>query len=164
MKYYIQSYVDLITNSSTSIFTWATNPKAIEDIINAILKTVKSKLTCKDLFTIEVEYDTDIYEFWDDYIEIAQKEANNHPELKALLVNTDSREAKELIYSYLIKNNLAKDLNAMAEKFNEDALYKDRCPYSSHYVIKSKNPKNKEFALVLNKINDLFNYDAMYNG
>lgn len=51
MKYIIQSYVDLITNSSTSVFTWATSPEAVKEIINAVLKSAGSDLTCDDLFT-----------------------------------------------------------------------------------------------------------------
>ena len=39
MEYIIQSYVDLITNSSTSVFTWATSPEAVKEIINAVLKS-----------------------------------------------------------------------------------------------------------------------------
>lgn len=42
MKYIIQSYVDLITNSSTSVFTWASSPEAVKEIINAVLKSAGS--------------------------------------------------------------------------------------------------------------------------
>lgn len=53
----IQSYIDLITNSSTSVFQCANNIEGVKDIINAVLKASGSNLTCDDLFNIELHYD-----------------------------------------------------------------------------------------------------------
>ena len=74
MKYIIQSYVDLITNSSTSVFTWATSPEAVKEIINAVLKSAGSDLTCDDLFTIKVEYNLEVGDTDGWYVDEAKEE------------------------------------------------------------------------------------------
>ena len=65
----------------------------------------------------------------------------------------------EKIYEYLIKNYNAKTLDEYAEEYNENS---DDWRYSSSYVIKAKNPKNKKYEEALCMINNLFDYDACY--
>ncbi|MGM9530641.1 hypothetical protein, partial [Intestinibacter sp.] len=65
----IQSYIDLITNSSTSVFQWANSVKGVKDIINAILKSAGSDLTCDDLFNITIHYCIDISDAMDYYFD-----------------------------------------------------------------------------------------------
>ena len=50
----VHSVVDLITNSSTTIYVTATNSTVtfVKDIINLFLKSANSPYTCDDLFTV----------------------------------------------------------------------------------------------------------------
>ena len=57
----IHSIIDIITNSSTMIFTWM-NDDAIEkafELLDEILKLGDSTKTAKDLFDIKILYDID---------------------------------------------------------------------------------------------------------
>lgn len=53
----MHSFVDIITNSSTEIYVAATNKtiKTLKSLIDNLLKLGKSKSTCDDLFTIEID-------------------------------------------------------------------------------------------------------------
>lgn len=55
----MHSFVDLITNSSTEIYIEATEKtiESIKALVDNILKLGNSKLTCDDLFTIELNPD-----------------------------------------------------------------------------------------------------------
>ena len=67
----IQSYIDLITNSSTSVFQWAYNIEGVKDIINAVLKASGSNLSCDDLFKIYSHYNINIYDAKKFYYDLA---------------------------------------------------------------------------------------------
>jgi len=65
-KIKLHSVTDLITNSSTTIFTYSDNSiEPLKEMINEILKTFNIDQTCDDMFDIIVlcsnEYD---YEYW----------------------------------------------------------------------------------------------------
>ena len=55
---HVHSFVDLITNSSSETFINASGSavKSIKDLVDGMLKLTDSKLTCDDLFTIEIVY------------------------------------------------------------------------------------------------------------
>ncbi len=173
MKYIIQSYVDLITNSSTSVFTWATSPEAVKEIINAVLKSAGSDLTCDDLFTIKVEYNLEVGDTDGWYVDEAKEEIEEnpgkHPDLEELLKNYDDKVSKRLwsdasdveekIYHYMVNNCGSLGLDEFAKSHNESD---PEWYYDSSYVIKSKDPSNIHNAAILNKINGLFDYDASY--
>ena len=53
----LHSYVDLITNSSSTIYVYDPDTNLIKNIINAILKVGGSTKTCDDLFNIIVSID-----------------------------------------------------------------------------------------------------------
>jgi hypothetical protein len=57
----IHSFVDLITNSSSEIYVYASDGtvKAVKDLINNLLKGVGSDKTADDLFTFDVGVDID---------------------------------------------------------------------------------------------------------
>ena len=52
----IQSYSDVITNSSTEVFVTAIDTDYLIDIINAVLAAAGSAYTCDDLFELTIEY------------------------------------------------------------------------------------------------------------
>lgn len=160
----IQSYIDLITNSSTSVFQWADNIKGVKDIINAVLKASGSNLTCDDLFNIESHYDIDISDAANFYCNLACEKMENDPKLEDLVneYNTGCRKDSKIlerIYEHLIKNYNVKTLDEYAEKYNDDSY---DWMYSSSYVFKAKDPKNKKYEEALCMINNLFDYDASY--
>ena len=160
----VQSYIDLITNSSTSVFQWASNIEGVKDIINAVLKASGSNLTCDDLFNINTHYNIDIYNAEEFYYDLACEKMKNDSELENLVneydmgYHKDSKILKK-IYDYLIENYNVKTLDEYAEEYNENS---GDWMYSSSYVIEVKNPKNKKYEEALRMINNLFDYDARY--
>lgn len=170
MKYFIQSYIDLITNSSTSVFTLATSTESVKDIINAVLKSANVNITCDDLFIIGTEYDIELSDTDGYYITEARKklklEPNKYPDLEKLILDygsssswSDKSSIEEKIYHYMVDNCEAVDLNQYAEEYN--ASYPERF-YSSYYTITSKDPSNTKNAAIIERINSLFDYDANY--
>lgn len=166
----IQSYIDLITNSSTSVFQWANSVSGVKDIINAILKSAGSNLKCDDLFDITIHYNIDIGNTDEYYYNLAKEKVEStpgkYPELEQLLEKYDNcTEYKKVdglenqIYDYLVKYCGAKTLDEYAEDYNNNSY---DYQYSSYYSIEAKNPENKKYENILYKINDLFEYDACY--
>ena len=158
----VQSYIDLITNSSTSVFQWANNIKGVKDIINAVLKASGSNLTCDDLFNIELHYNIDIRDAEDFYHELACEKMENDSKLEDLVNKYDTTgdvQILEKIYEYLVKNYNVKTLDEYAAEYNIDS---DEFKYSSLYRIKAKDPKNEKYSNIINSLNYLFDYDVMY--
>lgn len=166
----IQSYIDLITNSSTSVFQWANSVSGVKEIINAVLKSAGSDLTCDDLFDITVHYNVDLGDALDYYHDLAdgiiQENSDEHPVLKQLLEDYDDcnnptklQELEEEIYKYLVENCGAETLDEYAREYNDNS---EDWMYSSYYVFKAKDPKNKKYEEALCMINNLFDYDARY--
>jgi hypothetical protein len=60
MKIKLHSMTDLITNSSTVIYTYSENSKdALEDMINEVFKVFGVDKKCKDVFTLSVDVEDD---------------------------------------------------------------------------------------------------------
>ena len=158
----IQSYIDLITNSSTSVFQYANNIEGVKDIINAVLEASGSNLTCDDLFNIELHYNIDIRDAEDFYHELACEKMENDSKLEDLVNKYDTTgdvQILEKIYEYLVKNYNVKTLDEYAAEYNIDS---DEFKYSSLYRIKAKDPKNEKYSNIINSLNYLFDYDVMY--
>ena len=158
----IQSYIDLITNSSTSVFQYANNIEGVKDIINAVLEASGSNLTCDDLFNIELHYNIDIKDAEDFYHELACEKMENDSKLEDLVNKYDTTgdvQILEKIYKYLVDNYNVKTLDDYAAEYNIDS---DEFKYSSLYRIKAKDPKNEKYSNIINSLNYLFDYDVMY--
>ena len=100
----IQSYIDLITNSSTSVFQWAYNIEGVKDIINAVLKASGSNLSCDDLFNIESHYNIEIYDAEKFYHDLACEKMENDPKLEDLVNKYDGyyhKDSKALVNHFL---------------------------------------------------------------
>lgn len=70
----VHSFVDLITNSSTELYIQATEKtvESVKALIDHILKLGDSKLTCDDLFTVELDkvgFEDHYGETYEEYIE-----------------------------------------------------------------------------------------------
>ena len=158
----IQSYIDLITNSSTSVFQYANNIEGVKDIINAVLEASGSNLTCDDLFNIELHYNIDIRDAEDFYHELACEKMENDSKLEDLVNKYDTTgdvQILEKIYEYLVKNYNVKTLDEYASEYNIDS---DEFKYNSLYRIKAKDPKNEKYSNIINSLNYLFDYDVIY--
>lgn len=85
----IQSVSDVITNSSTEIYTVCTEHTLdrLKDIVNSILKIADSTLTADDLFTFELDKESNEYSVYYDrgYKVIPKKE--NYTEAAKYLSN-----------------------------------------------------------------------------
>lgn len=142
----IQSYVDLITNSSTTVFQTAGNVEAIKLFIDNILKAGKSKYTCDDLFEIKIKYD--IWDAYDYYVKIA-KECKD--EFSESFLSSIDEEKLHKIYDTLVNSGRAVDLESYAEGES----------YPSKYEFISKNAEIDIKNLDL--INYIFKYDVVYD-
>lgn len=171
----IQSYIDVITNSSTTVFTFADNIEGVKKIINGVLKVAGSKYTCDDLFDITVEYDVDLDDAIDDYY---LDKAKEHPELEETVkqyVEECNKKYKEMdlsliqklgsdIYNFLMNHKEEWDIMSLyewAEDYNNTNWEFER-KYNSYYNIVPKNPSNSSIATDIYSINNLFSYDASY--
>lgn len=73
----VHSYVGVVTNSSTQIYSMVENIQIIKDFINEILKDVGSDKTADELYNFEIKVsDNDLAEYYyEDYLEsLATKE------------------------------------------------------------------------------------------
>lgn len=174
MKFIIQSYVDVITNSSTSVFTWATDIAGVKKVIDGVLKAVGSTLTATDLFDINIEYVIDLSETGSFYFnKLDELIQDGHSELEEfacerleILSQPNSasnwREYNELekrVYDVLTTKYGVMTLNEYAEHHNDGS---SEWKYSSQYTFTAKDPNNEMAANCLESINHLFNYDACY--
>lgn len=64
----IQSFSDVITNSSTEVYLVTGGANYVEDLINSILKLANSPYTCAELFNIKD---------FDNYYEITALDSSN---------------------------------------------------------------------------------------
>lgn len=171
----IQSYIDVITNSSTTVFTFANNIEGVKSVINAILKTAGSRYTCDDLFDISSDYDISITDAVDDYY---LDKAKEHLELKEIvnqyIEECNKKNWKEIdldlieklaldIYNFLMKHkeewNIM-SLNEYAKDYNDNWCHESK--YISYYNITPKNPSHSDVIPDIKLINHLFDYDATY--
>lgn len=166
----IQSFIDVITNSSTSVFTWADNIEGVKRVINGALKAANSEYTCDDLFNITIEWEENALSDYEDYqMEVAEEHISENPELDKLF--TEYRPTKDwnlikdiqkAIIDIASENSDSWDImpfDTWVESCNNDW---GRYKYSSSYVITPKDPGNEEAAKMVEAINGLFNYDASY--
>lgn len=172
----IQSFIDVITNSSTSVFTWADNIDGVKKIINGVLKAANSDYICDDLFNVTTEWEDNAFSDYRDYqIDEAGEHIDESPELKELLISRQEEynkpykqrswdiinKVEDKIVNIVSKNKEEwniESLDEWVESNNEYSEYK----YSSDYVITPKDPSNKEAAEMIESINRLFSYDACY--
>lgn len=111
MKINIQSISDIITNSSTEVFTMysSSDVNTIKNIVNAIL-AINSDITFDDLFKIEMHISDTVFEYLWQNSEQIQKEFPNEEEF----------------YDYL--ESLPLEQRSRYEKIWDDAY-----PYDGYY-------------------------------
>ena len=147
----IQSMVDVITNSSTEVYTIYTKNdiKTIKSIVNALL-AVNGDLTFDDLFDIELLINDSVFEYlW-----------NDSPELQKEYPNEDD------FNKYLETCTNQKDLDRF-----EDIWYDTRCDcYISFYdgysvTLKpgiEKTEKLKQAIKAIHTLDNIFDHEVSY--
>lgn len=163
----IQSLNDVITNSSTEIYQEATEytVKAVKEIINVILKIGGSDKSCDDLFTVSIEHEDMLEEYFENLYDYGFSEEqkgifdeirNRRDEQGGLISNSET-------YNELVKVGLVGTVLPTIEEFVE--TYDCEWNYPRTAVsIAPKGKANPKDIRTLNQINDLFNIEAIYNG
>ena len=165
-KFKIKSLIDVITNSSTEVFT-IYNKGAInkvKEMVNSILalSDTTSNLTFDDLF--EVDYCFDIYEIEELTIQLAEKLKERGHKEHAETIKTSIKTEEEL-WNYTKQNNIYDIVIEIIEEIDNDS-YDYRMVDGIH--IKAKNNPNVDKAKVnkavemLNNIDHIFEQYASY--
>lgn len=165
-KFKIKSLTDVITNSSTEVFT-IYNKGAInkvKEMVNSILalSDTTSNLTFDDLF--EVEYYFDIYEIEELINQLAEKlkERGNKEHAEAIKTTVTTEEE---LWNYSKQNNIYDVVMEIIEEIDNDT-YDYRMVDGIH--IKAKNNPNVDKAKLgkavemLNNIDHIFEQYASY--
>lgn len=147
----IQSISDIITNSSTSVITMYNleDKQEIKNIVNAIL-AIEGNHTFDDFFTIRFLVDKyvamDIYQYYEEYQE-------KYPTEDDFIAYLDSLSDEELDHW----DDIAKDMD-----YNPITIFKG-------YQINVKEgieetPELKQAIIAIQLIDNIFDYEAYYNG
>lgn len=165
-KFKIKSLTDVITNSSTEVFT-IYNKGAInkvKEIVNSILalSDPTSNLTFDDLF--EIDYCFDIYEIEELIDQLAEKlkERGNKEHAEAIKTTVTTEEE---LWNYSKQNNIYDVVMEIIEEIDNDT-YDYRMVDGIH--IKAKNNPNVDKAKLgkavemLNNIDHIFEQYASY--
>lgn len=156
----IQSFNDVVTNSSMEIYQEATEHtvSSIKEIIDTILKLAGSDKKCEDLFIISIDYDEMLEEYFEDLALYCKDE-----ELKHLIdeVGKDRNLTLTEIYNKCSDSITKKwyTIEHFLENYDNDWRY----PRSEVKII-PKTSYTKEDLQVLDRINNLFDIEARYDG
>ena len=165
-KFKIKSLTDVITNSSTEVFTIYNKGaiNKIKEMVNSILalSDTTSNLTFDDLF--EVDYCFDIYEIEELINQLAEKlkERGNKEHAEAIKTTVTTEEE---LWNYSKQNNIYDVVMEIIEEIDNDT-YDYRMVDGIH--IKAKNNPNVDKAKLdkavemLNNIDHIFEQYASY--
>lgn len=149
----IHSMVDVITNSSTVIYTWATGgTNQVKELINAILKASGSDKTSDDLFTIEERMTEDGMERVLDKMDESSEFEDRIDELEKTFPEGwgDLPYGDKAMYRKQVSDLLTKIFYSMSENDREhlcvDSEYE--IPFESSVYIKSKNDTMEEIDML----------------
>ena len=129
----ILSISDVITNSSSEVFTYYTQGSldTVKELVNAILKAGGSDKTCDDLFEMNLTFDE---EFCKERLEE---------------LNGEREYSKEEMLQF------AKDY--------DDGLYAEDCHIIDGFEVIPKDPKDRETANIISGIPFIFDTEVVYN-
>jgi hypothetical protein len=146
----IQSISDIITNSSTEVFTVYSRSdlNTVKDIVNAIL-AIDGKYTFDDLFTIHMSIDDYAIEDLYNDNESLQERFHDSDELYDLLINADPEVVEEFEDMY-------------ADQFY-NRYYYHRTFYNGYYVRLKEGVENSEVMMAarnaINRFDCIFDHD-----
>ena len=160
----IQSFSDVITNSSTSVFVVYTerNIKSIKDIVNSIL-AIDSEYTFDDLFDISMSINTDLLEDCEG-LEEEFKELADLFNDKNLTWKQTITQVNKIVNSYDSekKNRLSELLWNVVN--GEDCELSIKSPYDG-IIITPKDPNNEvvsRAAIAISNLSNIFDIDFCY--
>lgn len=182
----IHSFVDVITNSSTSVYQIAdsSSVRYVADIINTVLSLGESNKTCDDLFKVELDFSQGMESYMDMAWDTLSEWIRQHPEdertplIKAMFEEyialsdiawskrTDAIKARlssveEEIWKLVTPEEvMGKSLEDYVWNENDDSY---EYWISVYLKITPRDTKDEKTVEILNKINNLFSYEASYN-
>lgn len=146
MIFKIQSLIDVITNSSTSIYQIASKSSIdyIKTVINGILIAVGSDKKADDLFDFDICYDEDVYFAYKDFL------------------YDSGYISDELYVSDVIDPNELH--NESTTKYTIEDFIDDDCDsyVNSHVVVTTKD-NNKEADKLLGIIEEIYDHYAIFD-
>lgn len=163
----IQSINDVITNSSTEIYQEATEytVKAVKEIINVILKIGGSDKSCDDLFTVSINYENMLEEYFENLYNsgLSEEQDSIIDEVRNLKDKQGNLISDSEAYNELVRIGLVGSVFPTIERFVDN--YESDWSYPQTEVsIIPKGEANPKDISILNQINDLFNINSCYNG
>ena len=133
--------------------------ESIKEIINAILKIAESDKKCDDLFTVYIDYEN----MFEDYFEDIARCCNGNEELERKLDEIQtSRESYSTLYNKYLGIITANGFPTI-EEFVRNYDSEWRCPSTEVRII-PKVPCTKSELKILDRINNLFDLEAQYEG
>lgn len=161
MKFYLQSFNDIVTNSSMEVYQEATDytVSSIKEIINTILKIAQSDKKCDDLFTVYIDYE----DMFEEYFENIASLCKGNKELERQIDEIqESRESYSVLYNKCLEVITANGFPTI-EEFVENYDSEWNYPCTEVKII-PKISCTKADLEVLDRINNLFNLEAQYDG
>lgn len=158
MRIYIQSQIDLITNSSTEVFQIADNGSVedLKEVINAILEVGESPFKCDDLFDIKLSFARKNY-FLSDFIEESNSIPDNVKEVCYDWRNPNcDRVRNEILTQY------SKELEEYTMNRMQACLDAEEGGFPNMIIEITPKSHAKEYSHILDKINYLFSNRALY--
>jgi hypothetical protein len=145
IKIKLHSMTDLITNSSTVIYTYSeASLNILKDMINEFFKAFKIDKACDDVFDLSVDF-RDNYRYQDAFWDL--EEDSIPPELKGITPATDYAKRTQRLNNYCDKvraGEIAKP------QWMKDVETGDNRP-STYLTINPKSPEHEELAKLIVK-------------
>lgn len=154
----IHSVVDVITNSSTTIYSYydgCVNPA--KEMVNEFLKTMDSPLSFDDMFFIEL-FASDIYIYYEGGEHYIWENDGDDDPFKGI---DDHRKFLETLMDDIIEGKVVKP-----QWMVDCECYENDMGYTPDTVIciKEKDPKYKNLGKLIKKFVESVDADGYYNG
>lgn len=168
MIFKLQSLNDVVTNSSMEVYQEATQytVDAVKDIINVILKISGSDKSCDDLFTVSINYEDMLDSYFNEYLD----NADIDEEYLGMIEEVRSRKAdngyfisNSEAYNDLVNMGIVGDVLPTIEEYTKNFDSDWSYPTTEVSIVPKGEARSSDIA-ILNKINNLFNVEASYNG
>lgn len=167
MKFYLQSFNDIVTNSSMEVYQEATDytVSSIKDIIDTILRIAGSDKKCDDLFIVAIDYEDMLDSYFEEIAEynIEKRYKDIIETIRELKDDSGQYLSNTESYSELVKTGLVGDVFPTIEEYTDNFDSDWSYPITEVKIIPKKNCSSEDL-MTLHKINNLFSIEAMYNG
>lgn len=162
MKINIQSTSDVITNSSTEVYLMLTTNalSTLKDAVTAVIKCIDPSKSFDDYFEVSKDYYGQEYSYGDYLCEY-------HPKAYDLWWDLDAFKGENFKVSEVTIRIVQEEFDRIIKECNL-LSYKDFCNNQEGYVetrfnVTAKQEQFNSAAKALNKINDLFFGESVYD-